>query len=244
MSLPVKIEPCPLIETVIELRLQRKDAIPQDAVFGIVFNALKVKYPSVKGLPILELPEPIRNNDPNLKYAPYYISTRDNISLNIGPNVISLGCQSPYVGWTKLFSEIKETFNTIHDTGVFEKVLRVSIRAIDFFDGNIFENINLKINLMGSVVTPKNTIFKTVLMEGEISTVLQIANDVNIKTSDSKELLGSVVDLDSFYLAREKEDLKINEIFDRVEEVHLVEKKLFFTLMNEDFLKSKFTVTI
>lgn len=243
MKLPVKIEPCPIIDTVIELRLERKESIPQSAVFGIVFNALQKKFPSVKGLPILELPEPIRINDPNLKYAPQYISSKDNINLNIGPNVISVGCQPPYVGWPKLFSEIKETFDIIHSTDVFEKVSRVSIRVVDFFESNIFNNINLKINLLESVITPNNTIFKTVLTEGEVNTILQIASDVNLKTADGRELFGSVVDIDSFYLAREEENLKVNGVFDRIDEVHNVEKKLFYALINKDFLESNFTVT-
>ena len=70
MSLPIKINPCPIVDCVVELRF--KISIEPAAVFGIVYNAFKSDYPTVEKMPVLNLPEEIRLNDPNLIYQPWY----------------------------------------------------------------------------------------------------------------------------------------------------------------------------
>ncbi len=49
------------------------------AIFGVFFNALKDKYNKVEELPILQLPEQLRNQDPNLTHKPLYKISNGNI---------------------------------------------------------------------------------------------------------------------------------------------------------------------
>ena len=69
--LPIRIEACPLIDALIEFRFEA--AITKSAVFGIIYNLIKEEYRgNVINLPILQIPEQIREVDPNLKFKPLY----------------------------------------------------------------------------------------------------------------------------------------------------------------------------
>jgi uncharacterized protein (TIGR04255 family) len=69
IQLPKKISPCPITEAIVELRFESD--IPNDAVFGIVYQDFKTDYPVLEDLPILQLPESIRKQDKALHYKPY-----------------------------------------------------------------------------------------------------------------------------------------------------------------------------
>jgi uncharacterized protein (TIGR04255 family) len=85
---PTKISPCPIIESIVEIRFKTK-LIP-DAVFGVLYNAFKEDYPGLIKLPILQLPAPVRDSDPNLIFQPHYRLSCKDFLLQIGPRVISL----------------------------------------------------------------------------------------------------------------------------------------------------------
>ena len=88
MKLPKLIDPCPIIEAIIEIRFESK--LISDAIFGVIYNSVKETFPKTENLPILQIPENIRINDPNLKYNPYYSLLNNNFILQIGPKVVSL----------------------------------------------------------------------------------------------------------------------------------------------------------
>lgn len=51
MELPKKIDPCPIVDAIIEIRFSTN--IHPSAVFGVIYNEFKDKYPTVEKLPIL-----------------------------------------------------------------------------------------------------------------------------------------------------------------------------------------------
>jgi uncharacterized protein (TIGR04255 family) len=70
MEIPIKISPSPIVDSILELRFTT--SLHHDAIFGIVYSAFKADYQKHESLPILQLPEPVRKTDPNLKFKPYY----------------------------------------------------------------------------------------------------------------------------------------------------------------------------
>ena len=112
MNLPKQINPCPIYEAVVEIRFN--SSLPSDAVFGVVYNQLKDSYQNNEQLPILQIPELVRNNDPNLKFQPYYKLKRDNYVIQIGPHVLSLSVtDNSYTTWEDYFSEIQNVFGRV-----------------------------------------------------------------------------------------------------------------------------------
>jgi len=59
MKIPKKIDPCPIVEAIVEIRFDSN--LPGDAIFGVIYNQFKEDYPKFTKLPILQLPEAIRS---------------------------------------------------------------------------------------------------------------------------------------------------------------------------------------
>jgi uncharacterized protein (TIGR04255 family) len=143
MKLPKSISPCPIKEAVAEIRFDSN--VPADAVFGIIYQALKKDFREAKPLSILNVPAEIRTADQGLAFQPHYRLQNDVSVVLIGPKVISVGMRGDYPGWTDHSKRIKDTLDQFNQTGIPTKVLRVGLRYISFFAFDIYPNLLLKI---------------------------------------------------------------------------------------------------
>jgi len=233
MALPKKITPCPIIESVVEIRFD--SAIPPDAIFGVVYHSFKEIFPNKpKNLPILQLPAQIRNNDPNLLYKAHY-RLSDNIFLfQVGPKSISLINKGEYVGWSVFSPKIKECFQKVKEIQIIKDTKRFGLRYINFFEElNIYDKINLKLSLNEKSLTSNKIVLRTSLPKEEFICNLRISNDSKM---EQVEKLGSIIDIDVY---REEDGKSIIEQFDRIlEEAHNTEKEIFFSSFKEEFLQN------
>jgi uncharacterized protein (TIGR04255 family) len=233
--LPRKITPCPIEEAIIEIRFELKPHIPEDAVFGLVFNAVGDNFPKVEKLQILELPLQIRSSDENLKYKPHYRLQNEKYILQIGPRVVSLVAKRPYQGWGDFYSNLKKNVESIQGLNIIESVKRLGLRYVDYFNTKVFDNIDLSITTsQGSLVTPE-TQLRTTLKDGQFNILLQVINDAMVSTNE-KPKKGSVLDVD---ISLEKfEGNFFDEYKKLIENAHELEKRLFFSLLQDEFLKT------
>jgi len=232
MKIPKKINPCPIIEAIGEIRFESET--PPDAVFGILYNEFKSDYKKVERLPILQLPEFVRTNDPNLRFQPNYKLLQDNFILQIGPNVLSVVNANQYVGWPDFALRILETFSRVNKLGLVAKANRLGIRYINFFEFDIYENINLKFTLSDQPFVAEQITFRSTLATGKFLSNLHIINNGNITTNNISKS-GSLIDIDT-YIEDEKA-IDFSDIKSLLEAGHLEEKRLFFGLLQESFLQ-------
>lgn len=236
MKLPKKIDPCPIIGAVVELRFETS-LIP-DAVFGVIYNSIKHDYSNnPEGLPILQLPEVVRFNDPKLIYAAHYKVEKDNFVLKIGPKVISLNITA-YNGWKNFYSEMEDIITKLKELNIITKINRLGIRVTNFFSKKIIDKINFKVSLNQKEIT-ENLLFRTEFYDNSsnFSSILQISDSVQIlKNNESIE--GSVIDIDVFSENSESLVDFFNNYETLLNTAHNVEKKLFFTLLEKKFLES------
>ena len=97
VNLPKKIAPCPIVEAILEIRFN--SSLPEDAIFGVLYNQFKDEYPKFEQLPILQLPAAVRSQDPNLRYSQHYKTMQDHFVLQVGPRSFSISNVETYVGW-------------------------------------------------------------------------------------------------------------------------------------------------
>jgi len=235
VRLPKKIEKCPIIEAVVEIRFSSD--LPSDAVFGVIYKAFQSDFPTKPlSLPILQIPETIRSQDPNLIFKPHHQLVKDNIVFQIGPRVMSLANKLDYMGWTKFSKVIKSYFERIISLGIITNIERFGLRYINFFSTNdIFDKIKLKVTNNEKPFINKNLFLKSVIESGGFTNTLQISDNASCKKNDKTEE-GSVIDIDTYCdspKAKKSEDL-----FDLVEKAHFEEKSLFFELLTEKFIAS------
>lgn len=233
MKLPLKITPCPIFDTNIEIRF---DAIlPAEAIFGVLYDKFKEEYKTFEKLPILQLPDELRLNDPNLVFQPHYKLKKDDFIIQIGPKMLSVGGTGEYVGWDAFSEEVKKIFSKAKDLNIFSSINRLGLRYINFFDFNIFEKIKLEISLDGKNLAQEQSLFRTSSRSGDFLNNLQITNKTNI-AKNGKVMSGSILDID---ISLDKAGPDIYDGLDGlIEDAHLEEKTLFYSLLCNDFLET------
>lgn len=234
---PTKITPCPIVETTIDIVCTF--TVPKEAVIGLIYNQLVNVYGGedihIEQLPICNIPEEIRRQDINLKNKPtHQISCLEGI-LFIGSSSLSFGILPPYESWIKAKTFISKVIETIKFSSIIKDVSRTSIKYLNFFENNIFEETNLNITLCGQQINYPSTVFRTEIpSNGKFVDILQITNGVHIKNPALKlNADGSLIDL---CIVCDK--VSIDILKDVIDDCHQEAKKLFFDLLNEKFLNS------
>lgn len=230
-QLPKKISPCPIKEAVFEMRFDSK--LPEDAIFGVLYEKFKELYTNVEQLPILQLPQMVRSQDPNLAYAPHYKLSSDNSIIQVGPKVFSLAHAGEYVGWDVFSSEIIDTFNKVQETNIISKLQRVALRYINIFEGmNILDNANFKAYLGENLLNSEKINFAAEIPSDNSVSQLKIINAAEVIISNNV-IKGSIIDIDS---AVNPDDF---ESFSKaIEYSHEQEKILFYKVLGEKFTKT------
>jgi uncharacterized protein (TIGR04255 family) len=236
-NLPLKIKHDLITEALLELRFD--SSFPPEAIFGIIYQIISKKYPNIQNvpLPILQLPEAIRNADPNFKYQPHNRLQKDVCGFNIGPNVISFFVQKPYIGWDKWKPIITEILNELMNIeGLFKIIERIGLRYINLIDRSIFSVANINIKIIDKVLDNEQTNFRTEYTDGNYVKIVQIFNNANILVNN-KPICGSLIDID---IIRDLRTISIQNFKSKMEEIleesHNKEKILFFSLLKTDFL--------
>jgi uncharacterized protein (TIGR04255 family) len=228
MRIPIKISPCPIQEAAVEIRFESN--FPSDAVFGLIYNAFKSEYtgPTEK-LPILQLPDFVRTKDPNLTYQPHYKLTKNGFILQIGPKVISINNVNKYVGWADYSKKIFKSIEKMKKLNLITKLVRIGIRYINFFELDIYKNINLDLKLSKKPFISEQLSIRSLLKTGRFLTNLQVLNHGNIFNKH-----GSIIDIDTYIEKLNERDFENLESV--INEGHNKEKEVFFTLLKSDFL--------
>lgn len=232
MKLPLRISPCPIIDSVIEVRFET--SIPDDAIFGMFFGQVKNDFPKFDKLPVAQLPDEVKLNDPNLKFSPYFQAQSEGFILRFGPRVMSLSNPGDYVGWEKYFSRFKKLFTGFNRLEVEKRFCRVGVRYIDHFKYDIFPKTRMKISLEDKELAEIPKTFSCQLTENGISSNLQIANNIALVIENKVASGGSIIDIDSFM--ETPMDFTSEQILETVEICHQIDKQHFFLLLKEDFL--------
>jgi uncharacterized protein (TIGR04255 family) len=241
-SLPKKITPDPIIQAVIEIRFEPK--VQGDAVLHFVSESRIVKdyFGTAQELPIYQLPPPVRNSEPGLRYSPYFHleggGGYQGYLLQVGPRAISLVSNAPYKGSEDFLEKTHSLFSSINEHGAIGKVERLGIRYIDFFDLNIFDKLTLSLTIPGHKLQHQSSSVRIEFPKaGSFARILHIMSDAKVASStDGTEKTGSILDIDAFT------DHLPSPFFQQAEallrEGHRAQKDLFFSLLKDEFLAS------
>lgn len=229
--IPKKIDPCPIIEALLEIRF--KTNINPNAVFGLLYSSLGDRSTPLQTLPILQIPEQVRNIDPSFRHKPHYKIDHPLFPIQIGPDVINIACIQQYQGWDLFSSKIFSVLNKLSRADIITDINRLGLRYINFFDFNIFEKLDFNFTIgkthKGDL---KNTVIRTEINHDDLlSSTLQISNNANFNNR-----IGSLIDIDTFKTKGLENFFENMEVY--VNETHQKEKELFFDLLNKEFLNS------
>lgn len=230
-KLPNKISPCPIIEAVFEIRFESD--LPDDAIFGVIYSVFREKYRKVEQLPILQLPQIVRTQDPNLIYAPHYRLSKENSVIQIGPKIFSLANVGEYMGWDSFFKLIEETYSKVENTGVISSLNRIALRYINIFQEiNILDKADFCASIGGKSLSDEKINFSAEILAEKSVSQIKIINSAEAVIS-GKKVTGSIIDIDSSVNLKEFDDFS-----SAVQYSHMEEKKLFYKVLGEQFTRT------
>jgi len=232
LQLPKEVFPCPIVETVCEVRFEPH--IPLDAVFGAAYAKLAPIVGNALRLPVLMLPPEVREHDPNLRFQPHYRFKKDNYSIQLGPRMFSVTSRTPYPGWPRFSEMVKAPIEALKNAGVIGSVVRLGLRYINFIDGNVFDKIDVELRVNSTPVSAKETSLALVV-EHRYTHLVRIRKDVMVKTGpENKSQFGSVIDIDSFITNPQN---GLNSFGQFLQDAHDDEKMIFFGMLKTEFLR-------
>jgi uncharacterized protein (TIGR04255 family) len=88
--LPIRITPCTIVQAVFETRFVSPE--PWATMPGLLSVLIRDRYPKQENLPVAQLPEDFRRQNPLLLYLPLIQFNSDNFVIQLGPRVISWAC--------------------------------------------------------------------------------------------------------------------------------------------------------
>jgi uncharacterized protein (TIGR04255 family) len=131
-SLPKKLGKEPLIDVVCGVSFVSD--FPVDTLLpGLLLPKLVGKQPKFEALPAAQLPQIVRDSDPNLKNAPLMrVVVDEQFAVLIGSKWLGVGCQMPYAGWSAFRKMIETVFSVLEEASFIKEVDRHSLKYVDF----------------------------------------------------------------------------------------------------------------
>lgn len=230
-KIPKSLNNIPVVDAIIEVRFTAE--VDANAVFGLIYSKIQNLFPgTIQSLPVSQMPMALVENDVNLKFRPHFRIDGENCALQIGPHMISIVSTIPYIGWEKMYS----TFSDIVDESIslLGKINRLGLRYVNFFDGDVSDKVNIQFNIADNDC--KDYLIQAELEKSGLSCRLQYTANATYNRPNGENATGTVLDIDTskvFTDSCTKED-----VLEVLEKAHVEEKKLFFSILKDDFINS------
>ncbi|MGD9152838.1 MAG: TIGR04255 family protein [Gammaproteobacteria bacterium] len=233
-QLPKTINPCPIRESLVELRFEPK--VPLEVFLGLLYEKLKDEFTNPpQKTNILDIPSIIRDSDKNLKYAPHYQFENNDFLLKTSPRSISIAYKGEYPGWEKFFGFVKKVLIVSKEIDFMDKVSRIGVRYISFFEKlNIFSETKVEIKLFGNILTEEKNILRSEFNLDDFICVLLLSNTASFNQNGTTKQ-GSSIDID---IIKEENSLNEHSFEDIIDKAHEKGKIIFFGLLKEKFLNT------
>jgi uncharacterized protein (TIGR04255 family) len=234
VSIPKKLANSPINEAIFEIRYDGD--YPGEALYGLLFDIFK-QFPNkdMAELPIMQLPKQIRDNDPNLRYQPFYSVSDNKFAFSIGPHSIVFSSLKPYGGWEAWNQFFAPIIATIQAIKIIKKVERIGLRYFNLFEVNIFDHINAELTLEKQIITTSPCSFHMELDNENIHIILNVGNATNIKDVQTHQ---SLIDIDCIRTLDCSSEQFFSSYKAVIEETHEMNERVFFGLLKENFLNT------
>ena len=107
---PKKLKNDAIVEALLEVRFDM--ATMPEILFGQLADYERWKGFKQGRLPVYDIPAPLREADPNLRFQPVFELSSEQRFVRVGPQVISYHRTMPYVGWDRFRPELEPELGT------------------------------------------------------------------------------------------------------------------------------------
>lgn len=238
--IPVRLKKEPLLEAVWEIRFSGARSPVADLLPGMLFKSFPGKYDTAVKLPVADIPAPVVEHDPNLRYVPKIRLEGLNQAVQIGDRVVSLSCRRPYSGWARFSADIRELAKAVQETGLVDRLERFSLKYIDLIELEKpvgLAHLNLDLRMGKYELAAKPVQLRTEIKEGDLVHIVQIISPAEVGLPGMEgRLKGVLVDIDSIKPMADGESWDVLD--QRLDEVHASCKKMFFNILKPETIEA------
>ena len=237
MSKYPTLSKAPLVDTVVELRFNTHT--PSQVMGGLLYSKLQdYGYSVFQELPIMQLPENIRENDPGLKYSINFRIKKDNFWIGVGKSVLTIStiCKDgSYVGWDLYKKEIEVVFSVFDELFSINSFERVGVRYINIFTReNILNDINLQLTTPWTENLSEEFSVGFVRTDEDVRSRIQVVYPATMNfETDSTSKTGQLLDIDSYVEGSIPSDAAL----DTIGILHDKTEQSFFETLKPDFIE-------
>ncbi len=239
-KIPVRLKKEPLIEAIWEIRFSGVKSPVADLLPGMLFKSFPGKYGTAAKLPVADIPAPVVEHDPNLRYVPKIRLEEANQSIQIGDRVVSLSCRRPYSGWDRFSADIRDLAKAVQETGLVERLERFSLKYIDLIELEKpvgLAHLNLELKMGEYELAAKPVQLRTEIKENDLIHIIQIISPAEVGLPGTEgRLKGVLVDIDSIKPMADDESWDVLQ--QRLDDVHTSCKKMFFSILKPGTVES------
>ncbi len=239
VDLPKKLKEDAIVEALLEVRFESDD-IGEIVIGRLNDFSLWNDFQSQR-LPHADIPEVIRESDPNLRYSSIIERRGDNTAVRIGPRSISFHAYAPYIGWDELSRKLEAVVSELFAKLKNLRILRLGLRYI-----NLIEKSRHKVNAISSlelslevankkVVDGLNISFQHQVSDQHI-VMTRVASPQFIMAANLPEDVSSVIDVDVFTPGGYS-GTDLGSVSEWISNAHVFEKAAFFQLLPKDLVE-------
>jgi uncharacterized protein (TIGR04255 family) len=238
MKLPKKLSNEPLIDAIFEIRF--KSDHPVSVIFpGLILKSLQ-GYKNIEALPINQLPKQARDSDLNLRFAPLCRIECENFFINISDFSVSISSKYPYAGWKNFKETITLVVTELEKSSLIGPIERYSMKYIDLIDppnGNKASMVNVSLTIAEHTLSNEEFQIRLEIPEDEITHAVQVISSAEATLYNGKKIKGLLIDVDSYCLLNDSPlSYLMEHLEERLENMHMKNKKMFFKLLKKETL--------
>jgi len=234
--IPVRLKKEPLLEAIWEIRFSGGKSPVADLLPGMLFKSFPDKYATAVKLPVADIPNPVIEHDPNLRYVPKIRLEGANQTVQIGDRVVSLSSRRPYSGWAKFSADIREIAGAVQETGLIARLERFSLKYIDLIELEKpvgLAHLNLDLRMGEYELAAKPVQLRTEIKDGDLIHIIQIISPAEVGLPGTEgRLKGVLVDIDSIRPMAGGESW--DTLYQRLDDVHGSCKIMFFNILKPE----------
>lgn len=238
-KLPTRLSVEPIIDAIMEVRFSASI----DASLLLPGLLLQKFGPDVKveKLPLSEMPESLRQQDPGLRFHPVVRVFHGGFIFLIGTGSVGVGCLLPYPGWVKFREVIRAVIDVLNGARIVDRVLRYSLKYVDLLEFSssreAFEHLNVSVHFAGVNAADYPLNIGAQIPEGIFIHAIQVGSPAHIRLLDGREKTGTVLTIDTLVLNEFDFGEFVAGFEERIDAIHLSNKAKFFSFLNDDALK-------
>jgi uncharacterized protein (TIGR04255 family) len=240
-GLPTCITPDFIIDVSLEIRITSE--IPQSSISAYALSILSKDYPTIR--PAILQPQNIfagmQLGTPQNSFATDLLLGNENFLVGIGKQVLLLSCVDGYKGWERFLPEIEHVLSMLNEKQpYFNSVIRIGLRYINLFPAPITLDDACENKLHFYNVDQYHQSIVNGAFEMHIGEYIAVVNMAKIAIANQLNkapTAGSLLDID-FATKNAAGDTSISSVLRTICDLHQEEKKLFFSMLKEDFVNS------